>query len=551
MDPYTTHRTAERFGWATYLTRFEPDLLRAPAGRRTLTRTDPLLFALIYFRHHLASDETGGHVSFSDFHLELCAAVRQWIRDDLEPAELREAVIAPRESGKSTWCFLILPAWALAHGHRTYVAAFADSGHQAEQHLSSFKQELDDNPLLRADYPDLCTPARRESGTTVADRQDMYVSTSGIAFMARGIDSSTLGTKWRNKRPDLLLFDDIEPDASNYSDYQKDKRLHSVVTTVFAMNLNAAVLIAGTVTMPGSIIHDLVRQITDTGATDLPAWPREENVVVRYFPALVATDDGGERSLWPQRWPLDYLKSIAHTAAFQLNLMNNPRGRQGDYWQHDDFIHATLGVSATRWILEIDPAVTTTGKSDWTGMAVVAYKPPTPPPTDRDMKAPPPVPEHLAALAAAHPRINPRLGMCEVLYAQQVRYAGDRLRAEVLRLLARYPRIRAVRIEVNQGGELWRTVLHNLPPGVKLLVHTQHAPKDVRFTRALNLYQTGRVVHTEQLPRAEDQMTAYPKAAHDDVADAVVSALLYFLEPPRPRRAGRTTTTYSTRGAVT
>lgn len=28
-------------------------------------------------------------------------------------------------------------------------------------HLASFKYELDTNTLLRHDYPDLCTPARR------------------------------------------------------------------------------------------------------------------------------------------------------------------------------------------------------------------------------------------------------------------------------------------------------------------------------------------------------------------------------------------------------
>lgn len=497
-DPYLSGIDPGRFDPAAYLAQHDERLLLDPEGRRTLTRLDPLLFALVYLRHHMRSPETGDQLTFSRFHLDFLHAAKQWVRQDLAPAEIRDCWIAPRGSGKSTLAFLTLPLWALAHGHRRYIVALADSGPQAQQHLASLKLELDGNPLLRRDYPDLCTPAKRAGGATVSDSQAFYVAANGAAVTAKGIDSSTLGAKVGSTRPDLLLFDDIEPDASNYSEYQKDKRLATVINAVFAMNPNAVVAMVGTVTMAGSIIHDIVRQVTDT-ADDAPAWPREENIRARYYPALVVGDDGTESSLWPARWPLDYLQSIRGTASFALNMQNNPRGRDGDYWTPEDFQYGTLGDAATRWILQLDPAVTTKGTSDWTGMAVVGYAPP----------------------------VGEGRGVCEVAYAKGVKLAGDKLRAEVLRILAAYPRIKYVRVEVNQGGELWQTILRDLPVG--LLVHTSSASKEVRFAEALDYYQRRRVVHTVPLTAAEEQMCGFPKMANDDIADAVAGGVLYFL----------------------
>src|SRR3546814_3895779 len=52
------------------------------------------------------------------------------------------------------------------------------------------------------------------------------------------------------------ILDDIEPDESNYSQYQMRKRLTTIIDTVLAMNERAHVALIGTVTMPGSIVQD-------------------------------------------------------------------------------------------------------------------------------------------------------------------------------------------------------------------------------------------------------------------------------------------------------
>jgi phage terminase large subunit-like protein len=495
------------FDWLTYLCSFDERLLTSPEGRRTLTRHDPLLWALLYFRHHLRSSETGDRISFSQFHLDLCERAKRWARKDLAPGEIREAWVAPRGSGKSSWLFLILPLWALAHGHRSYVMAFTDSGGQGEQHLTSVKGELDGNTLLRRDFPNLCRAAARHRGATVADNRALFIARSGAVFSAKGIDSSSLGAKVGNKRPDLLLFDDVEPDASNYSTYQKEKRLATILNAVLPMNDRAVVQIVGTTTMTGSIIHDLVKTVTLPG--EEPAeWITDEGLVTYLYPAIEVLDDGTERSMWPQRWPLDYLQSIRHTRAYRLNYANDPMAADGDYWGPEDFTYRTP-VPLTAQLLSIDPAVTSKKKSDYTALAVIGY---------------------------SKPRRE-----CMVRYGRAFRISpGEELRRLVLRTLEAFPDISGVVIETNQGGDAWRAILHGLPVPIKT-VH-QSEPKEVRAARLLNHYQRRRVVHEQRLHAVEEQMIGFPKAPNDDLVDAVGTGVTVFLG--RKRTAGVTTASY-------
>ena len=476
---------AAPFDLDEHLAGIDPDGLEEPGYRRELTRDDPLLYALLYLPHHLASKETRGEISFSRFHTDLCDWALDWRRTDHGEAEARDAWVAPRGSGKSTWGFLCLPLWALSHGHRSYIAAFADSGYQAQQHLMSFKLELTTNARLREDYPDLASPAMR-GGTTVADRQDMYIAKSGAAFTAKGIDSSTLGAKIGSQRPDLLLFDDIEPDEANYSEYQKNQRLKTVLQAVLPMNLNAVAAFLGTTTMQGSIIHDIVRQATDP---EPPDWPREEKIRVHYYPAITTGPDGAERSLWPQRWSLEFLQSIRHTPSYKLNFENQPVSL-GGWWQPGD-IRYDKRPRYDRVVMFVDGAVTAKPTSDETGIAIVGL-------SLRERKLF--VREAIGIRLTGEPR---RRRIIDLIIANDVDY---------------------VLAEANQGGDMWHTELHDLP--VKLSTVHQKEPKPLRIRRLLSLYQRagGAISHEKPLPQLEAQERGYPNILHEDVLDATAGA---------------------------
>jgi predicted phage terminase large subunit-like protein len=496
---------AETFDLNAYLAQFDPRLLGTPEGRQVLTRLDPLLFALVYVRHHLRDSE--GQITFGDAHLDWCRAARGWVRPVAAPSEQRDAYIAPRNMGKSTWWFLILPLWAAAHGHVKFAAAFASSAGQAETHLGSFKREIDTNELLRQDFADLCSPARRPSGTNVADTQSMFVSKAGFVFAARGIDSSNLGMKVGEQRPDLLLCDDIEPDESSYSAAQAAKRLTTLIDSILPLNVYARVVISGTVTMPGSVVHQLVKHARGVETAE---WIGEEGFRAHYTPPIVQRDDGTERSVWPAKWPLPYLASIRHTRSFAKNMSNDPLGADGDLWTPDDFRYpGEEGPDPiTHMMLSIDPAVTAKKGSDYTGLSVVSW-------------------------SARHRR-------CTVHAAWGLKVQpGPLLRDRVLAILDEYPEIGLILIEINQGGDTWKAILHGMPVKVKTVQQTEN-----KFTRAegvLNHYQRGRVIHARRLVDLEQQMCAFPKAPNDDMVDATGSAIRRFIpNKERPVSKART-----------
>jgi len=497
--------------------------------RRRRTRDEPAVFALVYLAKHLKDEH--GKITLADAHLEWAESAKAWMHPS-EPAGDRRAEIAPREMGKSTWHFLLLPMWAAAHEHIRFAAAFADADAQAEGHLATFKAELDTNALLRRDFPDLCTPKTRGRGTLMADRVSLYHAASDFVFAAAGADSSNLGMKVGDRRPDLLILDDMEPHEARYSAALAAKRLKTLRETIFPLNIRAHVVLVGTVTMQGSIIHQIVRHLR--GEIDPPedkgsnAWVGEEKIVGRHTLPIAALPDGSRVSIWPAKWPLEFLESIEGSRAYAKNYANDPLGADGDYWQIDDFRDPTVAEleGVTHEVISVDPAVTSKDSSDATAIAAVG--------SNRDRK-------YAVLYEVRAMRLPP----------DDVRLA---LIAMIGRALAR-GHVVLVIVETNQGGDLWRRIFHDLPVRVK--TYTASDPKPVRAAEALNFYQAGRrVAHMRGgllgtapgpgVRDAEGEMVAFPRAPHDDRVDAVGAGVRYFLSPKkRGTKAGGTSEQYA------
>ena len=470
----------------------EPEPAEVRAGViRNATRDDPLLFVLWFLHRHI-EDPISHRPTLSVVHEEWIAQAKEWTTGPArDPQEHRDAFVAPREMGKSTWWFLLLPLWAAAHGHIKFAAAFAHSGTQAEEHLATLKKELDSNAVLREVFPDLCKPALRPRGVTMADNRGMLQTKSGFVFAARGIDSGNLGMKVGAQRPDLLILDDVEPGESNYSNYQVEKRLSTITDVVLPLNVRARVVVVGTVTMPGSIIHQLVEHAA--GTTTKP-WIVDEGFEVHHAQPFVTDEAGNLASVWEEKWSLDYLLSIRHTRSFAKNFLNQPVATDGDYWQPDDFVYGDV-EGMTRVALSVDPAVTTKTTSDYTGLAVVGW--------------------------------SPSEKCCLVSDSRSVKLTGAALRRYVLRMLEEHPEVTFVFVEVNQGGDVWRDIFHDLP--VPLRLGTSSEKKEVRAAETLSHYQRKRVRHLRPLPTLETQMCAFPKAPNDDELDAVGAVVNRFL----------------------
>lgn len=491
------------------------ELLATPEGRRVLTRHDPLLFAYVYFPHHISSP-VDGSMTVCDFHLDLLDYAQTWAEPIGKSKEHRACFIAPRSSGKSTWIFLLLPMWAAAHGHREFVAAFSDSESQSITHLNTFKMELQSNDLLKADFPAFTTSKKvGNSSKEMLNNRNQIMQDNGFIFMAKGADSAALGMKVGAKRPDVLLFDDIEPGESNYSDHEARKRKETLISDLFALNTWAVVGIVGTTTMPNSLIDQMrkvgLAELEYEGDPELfresidpeQRWVLDENIKVHYWPVILMDENGEERSLWPEQWSMEYLTNERGTRAFMKNMMNRPVSPDGGYWDEND-IDIDRPEYYKRTLISVDPAVTTAKRSDYTGIAIVSQG------SD---------------------------GNIYVRHAEQVKMASDDLAEKVKRLVEEFE-VGFLVVETNQGGDLWKRVFKNVPAqyrGIRAKDKKEH-----RAALAVDYYKRGKVKHTAHFHIAEEQMLAFPHVAHDDVVDSIVTGVLALINAHRGVQAVQT-----------
>lgn len=482
---------------AEYLANVPTELLSISEGRRELTKYDPMLFALVYLPHHLRYQEDP--ITLSEFHFAMSDLGLNWAKKVEHPKEIRDAVIAPRECGKSTWLFTILPLWAAAHGHIKYIAAFSDSAQQSEGHLMTFKSELDMNEYLREDFPEFCKPLLSQAtGRPLAQSAWRIAQSNGFVFDANGIDSNSLGKKFGTMRPDLIILDDIEKGEKNYSEYQAVRQKNTVFDDIAPMNMKAKMVFVGTTTMPNSIMDQFRKKAEGYDDPEL-GWIDEQNVKVHYFPAIMTNEDGSERSIWPEKWTLEWLQSQRKQRSFAKNFMNKPMATDGQFWTSEDVYVETEEVEFGNTILSVDPAVTKGKVSDFSGISVISRG----------------------------TNLKDGKTYIYVRHAEQFKGSPQDLAAKV-KLLAELYDVGVLYVETNQGGDLWKDVFKDVE--AKYRTKHQKLSKEIRAGKVHNFYEKGKVRHTDVFPILEEQMWSFPKLRHEDVLDSVMTGILYFLE---------------------
>jgi hypothetical protein len=452
--------------------------------RRRETRHSPLMFAVTYLGHRLRQQDTG-LMSFAQFHLDLAEAAARWA----DPVPARDAWVGPRGLGKTEWLFLALPLWAISHGHRRFFLAVSYSRDQAIGHLANLRMEIDENGLLRHDFPEL-EPKRvrgaRNTATTVV--------ASGATIAARGLGETALGIRVGTARPDLIVGDDLEPSETNYGPEAKVKLQRKLTDGVLPMGARHAVVqLTGTVTMRGSMIHDVVRTAKGEAFTG-GEWVQQKGFTPRYYPPI--NPDGS--TVWAQRWTAEELRAQedADPREYGLNMRNDPHATDDISWWTPDLFTYDQRFPTVARVIHLDVATTRNRGSDFTVLAQVG----------RDA----------SGLRACVERVE--WGQWDL----------DETRNKIHDFCAPLRRLPLVQVEGNQGGDTWLRSLAPWPEGVEYkVVHARGNKERVRIARAHNHYKRRAVVHAYPMPELEAELCSWPRARHDDVPDAVAGALAW------------------------
>lgn len=261
---------------------------------------------------------------------EQVAAVKR-----IEVAMLEEAWVGnvmPRGFIKSTMSENSL-IWGLGYGHRRYGMFFAGNAKLAKTGISSIYSEFVTNRLLLEDFPEICIPfialankSQRCSSQTYRGKptgiewtQEHLVlpnipgsESAGAVLEAYGLLAPPRGAREKNDegenvRPDIVILDDPQTDASAHSATQTGSRLDYITQSILMLGDHGMDVSA---VMNATVIaeNDLVDQLAD--ANRHPEWQCVRVQMVKSMPKRL-------EDLW-----------LGQYAEIRRNYdRNDPRGR--------------------------------------------------------------------------------------------------------------------------------------------------------------------------------------------------------------------------------
>lgn len=232
-----------------------------------------------------------------EFHLEM------W--DLCCSDEPRVAIAAPRRHAKSTAITHAFILGMMLFRVRTFCLLVSDTETQAAEFLGSIKGELIDNEVLR-DYFGVKKILKDTETNIIVQLDDGHK----FRIQAKGSEQKVRGIKWLNKRPDLIVGDDLENDEIVMNPERREKFRRWFMNALIPCGSDDCIVrIVGTILHLDSMLN---RRMNDKTWKSL----------------FYAAEDGSFNDiLWPEKFSEEKLRDIY--ASYVED--GNPEGYSQEY----------------------------------------------------------------------------------------------------------------------------------------------------------------------------------------------------------------------------
>lgn len=289
------------------------------------------------------------------------------------------AIAAPRGHAKST---TITHAYALASicfRVRDHVLIVSDTEEQAKAFVGDLKTELRENEELQSLFG---------FKKLIKDRETEFVGQfeDGTLFrvICKGSEQKMRGLKWRNKRPNLIICDDLENDEIVLNDERRDKFRRWFYNALLPSgSRHCIVRVVGTVLHMDSLLERLMPKPTvpTTVRTPLKDYSTDEARIwksVRYR----AHDREFEHILWEEHLNEKALKAIRQDyieqgfpEGYSQEYLNFPLDEDHAMFKAEDFNPLTYDDTQLEYYVSADLAISEKRQSAYTVMVVVGVTP--------------------------------------------------------------------------------------------------------------------------------------------------------------------------------
>ena len=464
----------------------------------------------------------------------------------------RLAFAAPRGYAKTTLVCLAYVLWCLIRKSDPYILLISNTTDQAVQLLASLKKELEENPKLLEDFPEVCEPPGRKPSPK-RWREKELITRNGVRVTALGAGQKLRGRKHGKDRPSLIILDDVEAEAEAHSAELREQRLEWFEKAVLKAGDtgHTNVIVIGTLLHYDSLLAKLVGignqapkpgwqtrryQAVISWAKDQEYWQEWENIYVGrdlpkdthgpevaylFFKEVEAEMLEETEVLWPEKesyYQLMEMRIRDGRASFDSEKQNDPIAATNclfdpekmfywdDAFRSEEELLAALGPDAL-FFGACDPSLGKQSRDrDDTGIITLVRH------------------EHSGRLYVLDALIQ-KLKPSQTLDTIQRLYER--------RHYARFA------IETNQFQEHLADQLESqcLRQGMRIrLLKINHGGDKVARIQSLEpLVNTGMLVFNRKHRLLIDQLRQFPRAAHDDGPDALEMAVEAAIPMPAPR----------------
>jgi len=274
----------------------ETESKEAQRDRIRRARKDYAFFVEYYFPHWCTGTD-GKIIPSAKFHIEAANRIR-------ENRTLKAVFKWARGHAKSTHIGVFIPMWMMAQEQReiNVMVLVGKSQDSANTLLSDVQAELQYNRRFIHDFGEQYNAGHWVFGE--------FVTKSGVAFYARGRGQSPRGLRYRDKRPDYIVIDDLDDDELCLKKERVDKLTKWVKEALFG-SFGAE---GGRFIMVGNLISKQSVLANIEASEDM-------------FVTQVNVRDKHGKPSWPELWTEQRIaekENFMGFASFQKEYMNNP-----------------------------------------------------------------------------------------------------------------------------------------------------------------------------------------------------------------------------------
>ena len=410
------------------------------------------------------------------------------------------ALCAPRGHAKSTSLTFAYTLANLVFRERSYVLIVSDTVAQSVQFLADIKKELLDNERLRGLF---------KIDTFLKDSEDDLIvgCSDGHMFrvQAKGSEQKVRGLKWNNKRPDLIVCDDLENDEIVLNKERREKfRRWFFSALVPCKSAYGIVRYVGTILHSDSLLERLMPPTYDknTVVEDLKTYSKDRKRAWLSVKYRAHTDDF-TKILWNTRFDKEFFVTKKQEyidqgipESYSQEYLNIPIDESVSYFKRGDFLSIEKEdlKKALHYYIAVDLAISKDDTADYSVFVVGGM--------DEN--------RHLHIKDVIRERLDGREIVDTILTLEKI-YKPECIGIEEMQVTKAIGPF--LREEMIRQGVF---------PSI---VNLKHGGKDkISRARSVQARMRARSIKfdkgSEWYPKFEDELCTFPRGRHDDQVDA-------------------------------